>query len=116
MFRPSLFPDTGFDFAIGLNHRFPARKIQLYPANVGFVRDRFRIEFQHHGKTDGLRKVRRLRFVFCQARFHSRNSIKRENVLGFRLGQNGPARPRESFPGMISLVIAFRAEESRLPG
>ncbi len=80
---------------ICLAHRCLVAQVELHTAHVGLVRDRLRVQLQHHRVTDLSRRAHGFVFALGDARLHRGDAIARQQLLGFVLGQDcAPRLPR----------------------
>jgi hypothetical protein len=75
----------------GRSHLVGVGQIQPHAADVSFVGDGLRVQLQHHRVAYLFGHSHRLIDGSRQPRFHRRDVVGRQHLLGFIFGQDGPA-------------------------
>ena len=90
MFCAAELPHRPFDGLIGCTHGVGLIQIELYPLNVRFVGDGLRIEFKDDWIADRFGNSDGLGGVGGQAGHNGGDAISVKDLLGLKLGENGP--------------------------
>src|SRR5690348_6244098 len=92
IFRAGFGCDRSLYGTKGGAHRFFAREIQLYSADVAFVGDGFRMDFEDDGETHLPGDGRGFIFAPGDASGNSGNAVESEKFFRFGFGEESPPR------------------------
>ena len=87
-----LFPHAGFDRRPGAPHSCFVGQVQLHAADIGLVRDGFRMQLQDDRITDLAGELHRLVWRVCDHGLDGGNAVERKQLLGFRFRKQRAAR------------------------
>ena len=100
MLRSGFFGDGRLNGSIGAANLFLVLQPQANAINIRLVRNGVGQQLQHHRIPDLRCTTCRLFFVFCHARIHHRNSVMRQQLLGFKFIQHGAATRARALYGL----------------
>ena len=80
------FGDGGLDGSEGTADRGGIAEVQLDAAYIGFVRNGFRVELEHHRIADFARAAHSFGLSFRHNRAHGGDAVEFQNLLRFRFG------------------------------
>ena len=82
-------------------------QVQLHAANVGLVGDGFGVELEHDGETQAGGAPHRFGLGGGDMRFHRRDALRRQKLLGFEFGQQAAALMANRLEHGVRLMPGF---------